>query len=1361
MEGKEVKRQPSRARHGRNTEKPEAEDKKMKKRQEVEEEEEAKKPEVQAPPPGMVPFFQIFTFADPIDCILLIFGSIAAIIVGVGMMFYNKVMGESFDAIREVQTDPDGPDHVFKHMIQFFILGGVLFFAGWTEVACFQITGERQAMKLRKRYIEAVLKKNMAWFDTEESTGSILYNLDADATTLQTTISDKVGNFLSSIATFVSCLALSLTVVWKVALVSTTIVPVIATTGGIYAYVMMGLANKTKENYEIAGTIAEETLSQVRTVFSFVGENRSIQRYSNALARSLRAGYQSGLVKGLGVGIMWGSIFLSYCLILWYGGVAVRNGEASGGKVLTTIFAVVIASLFLGQSLTAVAAFANARVAVFRVKKLLEEDSSASSKHTGDKDRSQRKYRLKAVHGQIELRSIDFAYPARKDVQILKNFSVTIPAGKTVALVGGSGSGKSTIIQLIERFYEPDRGTVCLDGHEIRNLDLKWLRNQMGLVSQEPALFATTIKENILYGKADATMEEIVEAAKAANAYKFITELQDGFNTEVGDRGTQMSGGQKQRIAITRAMVKNPPILLLDEATSALDTSSEQIVQEALNSLMVGRTTVVIAHRLTTIMKADLIVVLQGGKIIEKGSHTSLMDLNGAYSKMVQMQEGQATPEPYTRSSAPSPAYTPGRISILSGGESPQVPWRRGQTYASPAYADRSVAFSPISNVAMMMSPFRSPIATPTRNLNSIRAFESRDFGPRSIESRDFGPRSIESRSRVSDFSMGELESFDDSSDMDARSQTRDEQSGGGFLRLLKMNPSEWKYGIVGTMGAFLAGLIMPGFAIMLSTLIGIYYNPDFDFMKHEIATKVIYMALLGVLAPEFYALQHYFLGMMGENIAQRMRERVFAVLMKNEVGFFDKDEHSSSQLASRIAGDSAHIKSTITDRLGVPASTISLLAASYTYSFIMQTKIAALTIPIFPILACAGVVEKIVAGGVTGDLAKAQERSSQLAGEAVGNIRTVAAFNAQSRVVERFGKELEGPLRRSFRRGHVGGLALGVTQCAQYFCFGSLLWYGGRLVARGEATTQEILSAFLTLIVACFTTAETLSLAPELLKGSAAMTSMYQLLDRPTQIDADDRKGQSVQQIRGHIEFQQVRFSYPERPNVVIFRNLNLTVLPGRSVALVGPSGSGKSSIIALIERFYDPLSGCVRIDGEDIKRYNLKALRKHIGLVQQEPALFAVSVLDNILYGNDRASEAEVVQAAKAANAHSFISALPHGYKTEVGERGTQLSGGQKQRIAIARAVLKNATILLLDEATSALDAESERIVQEALDKLMRQRTTVIVAHRLSTVRNADTIAVVQGGEIVEQGRHTDLIRDPLGPYSRLVQLQLTSAT
>lgn len=388
----------------------------------------------------------------------------------------------------------------------------------------------------------------------------------------------------------------------------------------------------------------------------------------------------------------------------------------------------------------------------------------------------------------------------------------------------------------------------------------------------------------------------------------------------------------------------------------------------------------------------------------------------------------------------------------------------------------------------------------------------------------------------------------------------------------------------------------------------------------------------------------------------------------------------------------------------------------------------------------------------------KAQEESSKLAAEAVSNLRTITAFSSQDRILKMLDKAQEGPRRESIRQSWFAGIGLGTSTSLTTCTWALDFWYGGKLMSHGYITAKALFETFMILVSTGRVIADAGSMTSDLAKGSDAVGSVFAILDRYTRIEPEDPDGYKPEKMTGHVELRDIDFAYPARPDIMIFKGFSLKIEAGKSTALVGQSGSGKSTIIGLIERFYDPLEGAVKIDGRDIRSYHLRSLRKHIALVSQEPTLFAGTIRENIAYGaSDETDEAEIIEAARAANAHDFISGLKDGYHTWCGERGVQLSGGQKQRIAIARAILRNPAILLLDEATSALDSQSEKAVQDALERVMVGRTSVIVAHRLSTIQNCDQIAVLDKGKVIEKGTHQSLLaKGPTGAYFSLVNLQ-----
>ncbi|XP_010937072.1 ABC transporter B family member 19 [Elaeis guineensis] len=1227
-----------------------------------------------------VAFYELFTFADRYDLALMAAGSLGAVVHGSAMPVFFLLFGDLVNGFGKNQADLGKmTNEVSKYALYFVYLGLVVCLSSYAEIACWMYTGERQVGTLRRRYLEAVLKQDVGFFDTDARTGDIVFSVSTDTLLVQDAISEKVGNFIHYLSTFLAGLVVGFISAWRLALLSVAVIPGIAFAGGLYAYTLTGLTSKGRESYANAGIIAEQAIAQVRTVYSFVGESKALTSYSEAIQNTLKLGYKAGMAKGLGIGCTYGIACMSWALVFWYAGVFIRNGQTDGGKAFTAIFSAIVGGMSLGQAFSNLGAFSKGKIAGYKLMEIIRQKPSITQDSSDGKC-------LAEVHGNIEFKDVTFSYPSRPDVIIFRDFSLFFPAGKTAAVVGGSGSGKSTVVALIERFYDPNQGQVLLDNVDIKTLQLKWLREQIGLVNQEPALFATTILENILYGKPDATIAEVEAAASAANAHSFISLLPNGYDTQAGERGVQLSGGQKQRIAIARAMLKNPKILLLDEATSALDAGSESIVQEALDRLMVGRTTVVVAHRLSTIKNVDMIAVIQQGQVVETGTHEELLakGSSGAYASLIRFQE-----------------------------------MARNRDFGAPS----------------------------TRRSRSSRLSHS-------LSTKSLSLRSGSLRNLSYQYSTGADGRIEMVSNAD--NDRKYPAPRGYFFKLLKLNAPEWPYSILGAVGSVLSGFIGPTFAIVMSNMIEVFYYRDPNAMERKTREYVFIYIGTGLYAVVAYLVQHYFFSIMGENLTTRVRRMMLAAILRNEVGWFDEDENNSSLLAARLATDAADVKSAIAERISVILQNMTSLLTSFIVGFIVEWRVALLILATFPLLVLANFAQQLSLKGFAGDTAKAHAKTSMIAGEGVSNIRTVAAFNAQDKILSLFHHELRVPQRRSLRRSQTSGLLFGVSQLSLYSSEALILWYGAHLVRTGASTFSKVIKVFVVLVITANSVAETVSLAPEIIRGGESIRSVFSILNRATRIDPDDPEAEPVESIRGEIELRHVDFAYPSRPDVPIFKDFNLRIRAGQSQALVGASGSGKSTVIGLIERFYDPTAGKVMIDGKDIRRLNLKSLRLKIGLVQQEPALFAASIFENIAYGKDGATEEEVIEAARAANVHGFVSALPEGYKTAVGERGVQLSGGQKQRIAIARAVLKDPAVLLLDEATSALDAESECVLQEALERLMRGRTTILVAHRLSTIRGVDSIAVVQDGRIVEQGSHSELVARADGAYSRLLQLQ-----
>uniref|UniRef100_A0A0C9RQC1 TSA: Wollemia nobilis Ref_Wollemi_Transcript_2441_2308 transcribed RNA sequence n=1 Tax=Wollemia nobilis TaxID=56998 RepID=A0A0C9RQC1_9CONI len=575
------------------------------------------------------------------------------------------------------------------------------------------------------------------------------------------------------------------------------------------------------------------------------------------------------------------------------------------------------------------------------------------------------------------------------------------------------------------------------------------------------------------------------------------------------------------------------------------------------------------------------------------------------------------------------------------------------------------------------------------------------------------------------------------------------------FHKLLALNAPEWKKAIVGSGCAVVFGAVYPVYAFVLGSMISAFFIRDHQEMKSKIRTYDLIFFSLCVVSFTVNLVQHYNFAAMGELVTKRIRESMLTKLLTFEVGWFDKEENSSGAICSKLANEANVVKSLVADRISLTIQTCTAVLLAIALGLWVAWRLAVVMIAIQPLTILCFYTRKVLLKNMSKKSGEAQNQASQIAAEAVANHRTITAFCSNDRILSLFRATQAKNRKDGIRQSWLAGFGIGSAQSLTFLTWGLDYWYGGKLVHEGLITSADVFKTFFILLSTGRIIAEAGSMTSDLAKGSAALKSVFEILYRVTKINPDDPPGTKPVRIQGNIEFNNVAFAYPSRPDVVVLKDFSLKVKAGSSIALVGPSGSGKSTIVALVERFYDPLKGKIMIDGTDVKKFNLRCLRERIALVGQEPVLFGGSIRDNILFGRPNATEAEIMEAARAANAHDFISNLKDGYETYCGERGVQLSGGQKQRIAIARAIIKNPAILLLDEATSALDGESEKVVQEALDRVMVGRTSVMVAHRLSTIWSAECIAVIEDGVIVEQGGHQDLMSRG-GAFFNLVKLQ-----
>uniref|UniRef100_A0A8D1G1I7 Bile salt export pump n=1 Tax=Sus scrofa TaxID=9823 RepID=A0A8D1G1I7_PIG len=1276
---------------------------------------------------SQVGLFQLFRFSSKTDIWLMFVGSLCAFLHGTaqpGVLLIFGMMTDVFidydmelqelqipgkacvnntivwtnDSLNQNVTNGtrcgllDIESEMIKFASYYAGIAVAVLITGYIQICFWVIAAARQIQKMRKFYFRRIMRMEIGWFDCH-SVGELNTRFSDDINKVNDAIADQMAIFIQRLTTSICGFLLGFYQGWKLTLVIISVSPLIGIGAAIIGLSVSRFTDYELKAYAKAGSVADEVISSIRTVAAFGGEKKEVERYEKNLVFAQLWGIRKGIVMGSFTGFMWCLIFLCYALAFWYGSkLVLDDGEYTAGTLVQIFLSVIVGALNLGNASSCLEAFAAGRAAAVSIFETIDRKPLIDCM-------SEDGYKLDRIKGEIEFHNVTFHYPSRPEVKILDNLSMVIKSGEMTAMVGSSGAGKSTALQLIQRFYDPNEGMVTLDGHDIRSLNIQWLRAQIGIVEQEPVLFSTTIAENIRYGRNDATMEDIVRAAKEANAYNFIMDLPQQFNTLVGEGGSQMSGGQKQRVAIARALVRNPKILLLDMATSALDNESEAMVQEALSKIQHGHTIISVAHRLSTVRAADVIIGFEHGTVVERGTHEELLERKGVYFTLMtlQSQGDQAFKEK----------------DIKGNDETEDDLLERKQSFSRGSY-QASLRASIRQRSRSQLSYLRHE--PPLAGVDHKSAYEEDRKDKNIPEEEEIEPAPVK--------------------------------------RILKVNAPEWPYMLVGGVGAAVNGTVTPFYAFLFSQILGTFSLLDKEEQRSQIHGVCLLFVAIGCVSFCTQFLQGYAFAKSGELLTKRLRKLGFRAMLGQEIGWFDDLRNSPGALTTRLATDASQVQGAAGPQIGMIVNSFTNIAVAMIIAFLFSWKLSLVIVCFFPFLALSGAIQtRMLMGFATHDK-QALEVAAQITNEALSNIRTVAGIGKEKQFIEAFESELEKPYKTAIRKANVYGFCFGFSHSIVFVANSASYRYGGYLIPNEGLHFSYVFRVISSVVLSATALGRASSYTPSYAKAKISAARFFQLLDRRPAIRVYSSAGERWDNFQGQIDFVDCKFKYPSRPDVQVLNGLSVSVRPGQTLAFVGSSGCGKSTSIQLLERFYDPDEGKVMIDGHDSKNINVQFLRSNIGIVSQEPVLFACSIMDNIKYGDNTKEipTEKVIEAAKQAQLHDFVMSLPEKYETNVGSQGSQLSRGEKQRIAIARAIVRDPKILLLDEATSALDTESEKTVQVALDKAREGRTCIVIAHRLSTIRNSDIIAVMSQGMVTEKGTHEELMAKK-GAYYKLV--------
>jgi ATP-binding cassette subfamily B (MDR/TAP) protein 1 len=1163
----------------------------------------------------------------------------------------------------------------------------------------FHYSAHRISSSIKSACFNSLLRQEIGYFDVKKL-GSITNVISEDVNKITGVIAQNLQSFLMYSSQFILGFALAFGFGWQMALLQATCIPILLVILVILGMIVENTATKISLQTAESVTTANEVINAIRTVRSMAGERKELNRYFKDLDKLQIYGWINAIARAVSAGsanfMFWSSLALAF----WYSGNLIVWGLTESSTIFSVFGYALMALIAFGQLFSIIPELIKSIVSAKLLLKIIMREPEIRFRGGVTPE----------VKGSIEFKDVKFRYPSRPNTVVLESFNLTIEPGTSVALVGPSGSGKSTVVGILERWYDIEHGSVIIDGTDIREWDPVYLHRCLGLVSQEPLLFSTTIKRNITYavdtinqrilleGEENGLKKEeiqqklipvseeiIIQAAKAANAHEFISELSAGYDTVLGERGITLSGGQKQRIAIARAILQDPKILLLDEATSALDTQSESLVQEALDKLRMNRTSIVIAHRLSTIQNCDKIVVVKSGEVVETGTHTELIDQKGLY---------------YTLAAK-------------------QITEQKNEEPEEVAEIQVAIPEESVVVVAALLEPSPGAAITTTDINNFTNEKEIVDVHAAKIITS---------------------------------------------LPILKYMKWNW-LSVIGQCAAFVSGSAQLIVFLLVGYLIDaitpgrnmdgaiVPFPPGYSFTE-QTAKYAGYIVIVGAVAGVSSLIDNFMSTFSNSQLTISMKKKLFHAVVSQDIGYFDI--RKSGKILSTLSDDITNVNNALTFRLSVFTQNMSMFLVSIVLSFFASWELTlvvlAAAVPAFGlVMFIAAIIDDILNRKLTNIAAS----SLMTVTEVIGSIRTVRSMAGEEREMKRFENDLKKQNRVGLLKALTVASAFGGFDFSSWAITALAFWYGGKMIAQGRVSVGVLVQITGYLYFAMIGIMMAMYELQHFFKANTSSKEILKITERKPQINITG--GKKVENFSGTVEFNSVSFAYPSRPNTTILDEFSLHVPSGKKVALVGESGSGKSTIAALVERFYDPQSGNVSLDGLNLKEWDPEELHKVVSIVMQEPHLFAGSILSNITYTlNGPVDMDKIIQVAKDANCHDFISKLPEGYDTVVGDRGISLSGGQKQRIAIARAMLQGASVLLLDEATSALDTESEALVQQALTTLMAGKTTIIIAHRLSTIQDCDEIIVMRKGRIVERGTHDELVKMQ-GKYHNLVQKQM----
>ncbi|KAF8245217.1 P-loop containing nucleoside triphosphate hydrolase protein [Wilcoxina mikolae CBS 423.85] len=1232
-----------------------------------------------------------------------------------------------------------------------WLLNGA-FFASWLWF------GELQAKAAREKLFDSLIDKEIGWFEErKDGVSAMLSKGQTQIKEMQTAVSQPLGYAAQSIATAIASLGVALYHSWSLTLVILAAIPVCL---GILAFLsarMQPHIDQQKSHLSRASKTASCAISSIETVKTFNGQSHERSAFAKAVRCAAKEYKSQARLNALQLG--FARIFTLGMFVqgFWYGSKLVKEGNSgfTPADIMTTFWSCFMATQALESIMPQLMLLEKGRAASTGLQALLAREDGSCRNFGG--------YMPLSCNGEIEVKgarfSVSFTYQSRHSEPALTNTNLSIPAGKTTFIVGRSGSGKSTLGSLILNTYHPLSGDILIDGYPTQTLDPRWIKENVSLIQQQSTLFNETIFRNISFGRKDyenVTKEDVLDACKMAALGRTVTEFPHGLETVVGIGGKQLSGGELQRVALARDRLRDAAVLILDEALSSLDVSTRRLASDAVRKWRHGKTTIIITHDISEIGGDDFVYIMEQGTVVQQGYRRDLETRTGAFQFLIAASEssrehrGRACRPPelslipefntdfWTKSCSElklSPTF--GEPRVLYDG--------RQSLYGDSIHKSSSLLLSPECSVGDRRL---SQVSTAVDELSPI----SNQFS--------FSP----CRSSFSNDSEPPTPGLPEEKAMLPKPIVSVQD---GELSLVQILLTVWPclgrkskaLLMLGFTAALFHATATPVFSYALARLLG----SILDTRLPESETRKWSLSIIGIATIDAcnYYLMHYLLEACGQSWVDHHRIQSFTMVLDQPRAWFFDDRNNVSNIIDDIEKHAEEMRNLVARFAGYSFVGFALTVIGTTWSVVCSWRLTLVGLCVAPVMYAISRGMGWASDKYESKCNDSAQATGAILHEAITNITTVRNYNLELYFRKKYFGATNSGLKTGIRRSLYTGVWFGLADSAILFATALIFYYGALLVGRTQEDLKDVLSVFTLLLFSLSSANVIIGLIPQISNCKDAAHRVLRLSNLPT--GSDEHEGDlPLPPTSGAISFHNVTFSYPTRPHIPILNRISLTILAGECVAIVGASGSGKSTLSALLQRLYAPTGGEITFSSLPLQTLSTPLLREQLAVVSQSPTLFDASIVENITYGLAPGvwSTDDVVRAAKMAGIHEFVTSLPEGYNTPLGDNGAGLSGGQAQRVAIARALVRKPRVLVLDECTSNLDAESARIVRESVVRLMLEEggrtTVVIITHCVELMKVAQRISVIGEGKVLEEGVYAELLRKG-GAFARLVEVGL----